>query len=218
MSGMFVTLEGGEGAGKSTLIKAIASYIREIDSEAEVVTTREPGGGSIGAAVRNIVLSSEFDHLDPRAEALLFAADRAQHVAEVIRPALERGALVLCDRYIDSSIAYQGHARGLGAEEILRLSDWGTAGTHPHLTLVIDIDPNVGLARKHAQKETNRMEDLNINFHHAVRQAFLDQASTNEHRYHVINGHQGLDYVIADVLGIVGARWLNRDLDPNQIG
>lgn len=217
MSGLFVSLEGGEGAGKSTLIKAIANYVNGIDPSAEVILTREPGGGSIGQAIRDIVLNAEFDHLDSRAEALLFAADRAQHVSEVIRPALERGALVVCDRYIDSSVAYQGYARGLGAREIAQLSDWGTAGVHPDLTLIIDIDPQVGLARKHAQKETNRMENLDIDFHHTVRQAFLEQAKTDERRYMVIDGHQGIDFVIADVLGIVGARWLNRDLDADRI-
>jgi len=218
MSGLFVSLEGGEGAGKSTLIKAIAKYMNALEPDTEVVVTREPGGGSIGAAVRQIVLNEQFHNLDPRAEALLFAADRAQHVAEVIRPAIDRGALVVCDRYIDSSIAYQGHARGLGAEQIENLSAWGSGHTLPDLTVVIDIDPHVGIARKTAQQETNRMENLDINFHHAVRQAFLDLAATDGKRYIVINGHQPIDYVIADVVGVVAARWLNRHLNPEDVG
>lgn len=218
MSGLFISLEGGEGAGKSTLIKAIANYMNGLEPETEVVLTREPGGGSIGSAVREIVLNEKFHNLDPRAEALLFAADRAQHVAEVIRPALERGALVVCDRYIESSIAYQGYARGLGVEQILNLSAWGSNNTFPDLTVIVDIDPNVGIARKTAQKETNRMENLDMDFHHAVRHAFLDRASQDEKRYMVINGHQPIDYVIADVVGIVGARWLNRNLNPEELG
>lgn len=216
MSGMFVSLEGGEGAGKSTIIKAVAQYMNKLEPDTEVVVTREPGGGSIGSAVRQIVLNEQFHNLDPRAEALLFAADRAQHVAEIIRPALDRGAFVVCDRYIDSSIAYQGYARGLGVEQIEQISAWGSGNTFPDLTIIIDIDPNVGIARKTAQQETNRMENLDIDFHHTVRYAFLERAAQDERRYMVIDGHQPIDYVIADVLGVVGARWLNRNLNPED--
>lgn len=218
MTGMFVSLEGGEGAGKSTIIKAISAHMRALETDIEVVVTREPGGGSIGQAIRNIVLSSDFNHLDPRAEALLFAADRAQHVSEIIRPALQRGAFVVCDRYVDSSIAYQGHARGLGVEHIENLSAWGSDNVFPDLTLIIDIDPAVGLARKEAQRETNRMENLDIEFHHTVRRAFLDRAVQDPQRYAVIDGHQTIDFVVADVVGIVAARWLNRHLDPEAEG
>jgi dTMP kinase len=218
MTGIFISLEGGEGAGKSTIIKAIAAHMSKLEPDTEIVVTREPGGGSIGSAVRQIVLNEQYHNLDPRAEALLFAADRSQHVAEVIRPALDRGAFVVCDRYIDSSVAYQGHARGLGVEQIANLSAWGSGHTFPDLTIVIDIDPQIGISRKMAQQETNRMENLDIDFHHAVRQAFLDMAAQDEKRYVIVDGHQPIDYVIADVLGIVTARWLNRHLNPEDIG
>lgn len=211
MTGLFISLEGGEGAGKSTIIQAIAERLPLLDGAIEVVRTREPGGGSIGSAIRDIVLNSDFVNLDSRAEALLFAADRTQHAAEVIRPALERGALVVCDRYIDSSVAYQGYARNLGAEQIEKLSTWGTGDLLPDLTIVIDIDPEVGLARKAAQQETNRMENLDLDFHRSVRRAFLELAERDQRRYFVVDGHQSMDYVLADVLGIVSARWLNRD-------
>lgn len=209
MTGYFISLEGGEGAGKSTIIKAIAEHMRAFAPGLEVVVTREPGGGSIGSAIRSIVLDSDFHNLDPRAEALLFAADRAQHVAEVIRPALERGALVICDRYIDSSVAYQGVARGLGEQEIEHISTWGSGNTHPNLTIIVDIDPEVGLQRKADQKEINRMERLELDFHHSVRSAFIERAKRDEKRYFVIDGHQPLDYVVADAKSIVTAGWLN---------
>lgn len=208
---MFVTFEGGEGAGKSTIMRIIAEQVNEHGLFPEVVITREPGGSSIGPAIRELVLSRDFEHLNARAEALLFAAERVQHVEEVIRPALERGALVLCDRYIDSSVAYQGHARGLDRDKIREISDWGTEHLTPQLTLVVDIHPDTGIARKHAQRETNKMEDLSMDFHHVVRQAFLDIAMENESRVIIIDGHQQLDYAVADAMTAIISRKAHLD-------
>lgn len=202
-NGLFITLEGGEGAGKSTLSKRLAEDLTSTGHN--VVSTREPGAGRIGKAIRAIVLDEDNIDLYPRVEALLFAADRAQHVAELIRPALDRGDTVICDRYIDSSVAYQGYARDLGAEGIAHLSAWGTQGLLPHLTILIDVSPQVGLSRKMEQQEVNRMEGLDISFHENVRQAFLDLADRNPERIIVIDGDRNLEEVYTDVLAAVQA-------------
>lgn len=202
--GLFITLEGGEGAGKSTLSKRLSDDLTSAGRN--VVATREPGAGRIGRAIRSIVLDEDNIDLYPRVEALLFAADRAQHVAELIRPALDRGDTVICDRYIDSSVAYQGYARDLGPEGIANLSAWGTQGLLPHLTILIDVSPQVGLSRKMEQQEVNRMEGLDISFHETVRQAFLDLAARNPERIVVIDGDRDLDEVYTDVLAAVEAR------------
>ncbi|HEV3365484.1 MAG TPA: dTMP kinase, partial [Acidimicrobiia bacterium] len=151
-SGVFIVLEGGDGCGKSTQARLLVARLREVGRE--VVATREPGATEAGAAIRLLVLGG--DHLDPHAEALLIAADRAVHVAEVIRPALERGAVVVSDRYIPSSLAYQGVARGLGVEEIARLSEWATGGLAPDLVIVFDV-PAADAAARRADPE-DRME------------------------------------------------------------
>jgi dTMP kinase len=202
-NGLFITLEGGEGAGKSTLASRLAEDLTGAGHQ--VVSTREPGAGRIGRAIRSIVLDEDNIDLYPRVEALLFAADRAQHVAELIRPALDRGDTVICDRYIDSSVAYQGYARDLGAEGIAQLSSWGTQGLIPHLTILIDVSPQVGLLRKIEQQEVNRMEGLDIAFHETVRAAFLDLADRNQDRIVVIDGDRDLEDVYVDVLNAVHA-------------
>lgn len=196
--GLFISLEGGEGAGKSSMAHMLAADLG--DYRYDITLTREPGWGTVGKAVRQVVLDDVESSLDPRTEALLFAADRAQHAAEFIRPALERGALVICDRYIDSSVAYQGYARGLGPVQIAHLSNWGTAGLTPDLTILIDLDPRVGIGRKQAQDETNRMEELDISFHDAVREGFLLQAASHPERFVVVDGHRPFLEVYADVL------------------
>lgn len=196
--GVFITLEGGEGAGKSSMAHMLAADLS--DYRYDIALTREPGWGHIGKAVRQVVLDDTSATLDPRTEALLFAADRAQHAAEFIRPALDRGALVICDRYIDSSVAYQGYARGLGPEQIAYLSAWGTADLVPDLTILIDLDPVVGIGRKQAQDETNRMEELDISFHQSVREGFLLQAAAHPDRFITVDGHRPFLEVYSDVL------------------
>lgn len=172
-SGMFVALEGGEGAGKSSLIRLLHDKISSRFPELEVVITREPGNSSIGQSVRDLLLHNS-GKVIPQAEALLFAAERAQHVHEIIKPALDRGALVICDRFTGSSVAYQGVARGLGAEEVSSISAFATGGLTPNRTYILDVDPRIGLARKHDQKELNSMETESLEFHYRVREAFLE--------------------------------------------
>jgi dTMP kinase len=168
--GVFVVLEGGDGCGKSTQAQRLVGRLRDLGRE--VVATREPGATEVGAAIRSLVLGG--GDLDPRAEALLIAADRAEHVAEVIRPALERGVVVVSDRYIPSSLAYQGVARGLGVDEIARLSDWATGGLVPDLVIVLDVAASEA-ARRRAGPE-DRMEREPDAFRAAVNQAYRDLA------------------------------------------
>jgi len=192
--GSFIAFEGGEAAGKSTQEALLAA--RLADGGFQVVRTREPGGTPAAEAIRSVVLSTEFAGLDPRAEALLFAAARGDHAARVIRPALERGAVVVCDRYVDSSIAYQGVGRDLGIERIRELSMWATQGLLPDLTIVLDIDPEIGLGRL---TNPDRLESESLDYHRVVRQAFLDLAVAQPHRYLVLDGTADRQ-VVADLI------------------
>ena len=169
--GVFVVLEGGDGCGKSTQARLLVSRLRDLGRE--VVATREPGATEAGAAIRSLVLGG--GDLDPRAEALLIAADRAEHVAGVIRPALDRGAVVVSDRYIPSSLAYQGVARGLGVEEIARLSEWATGGLVPDLVIVLDVPAGEAAERRAGPQD--RMEREPDSFRAAVNQAYRDLAA-----------------------------------------
>lgn len=184
MSGLFLTFEGCEGCGKSTQLKRLAKDLR--DRGLEVVTTREPGGTPVGEKVRGVLLDPASGTIAPRAELLLYEASRAQLVAEVIAPALEAGAVVLCDRFADSSVAYQGYARGLDLGEIERLNRIATGGLFPMRTLVFDIDPVVGLARATGEG-ADRLEAEEIAFHHAVRDGFLTIARQEPGRVRVID-------------------------------
>jgi dTMP kinase len=181
--GCSIAFEGGEGAGKSTQERLLADALTTLGYP--VLRTREPGGTPAGEAMRHIVLSPEFTGLDARAEALLFAAARGEHVARVIRPALERGDVVICDRYLDSSVAYQGHGRDLGARHIRDLSLWATRDLLPDLTVLLDIDPVVGLSRV---SDPDRLEAEPLAYHQRVRDAFLVIASDEPDRYLVLDG------------------------------
>ncbi len=191
-AGVFVVLEGGEGAGKSTQIAQLAEVVRSRGFE--VVVTREPGATDVGARIRALLLDPATS-LSARAEALLYAADRAQHVATVVRPALERGAVVLSDRYVDSSLAYQGAGRELDVDEVARLSRWATGALVPDVTLLLDLDPAVGLAR--ATGSPDRIEQESLAFHRAVRQGFLSLAAAAPHRYLVVSAEQPPEIVHA---------------------
>ncbi len=180
---MFVALEGGEGAGKSTQLDLLQRWLGEQGHE--VVVTREPGGTPLGRRLRTLLLDHDTGPLAPRAEALLYAADRAEHVADVVRPALTRGAVVLTDRYIDSSIAYQGAGRALDPSDIARISAWATEDLLPDLTVVLDIDPVVGLSR--FADTPDRLEAEPLQFHRAVRQGFLTLAAAQPDRYLVVD-------------------------------
>jgi len=185
MAGLFITLEGGDGSGKSTQIAFIREWCEA--QGREVVQTFEPGGTDFGKEIREIVLHSR-GHITPRSEALLYAADRAHNIATVVRPALERGAVVLQDRYLDSSVAYQGAGRVLDATEIRDLSLWATEGLKPHVTILLDLDPEVSRDRLTAEnKPFDRLESEALDFHIRVRQSYLDIAAAEPERFLVID-------------------------------
>lgn len=193
MTGLFISFEGGDGTGKTTQIARLAEHLRA--EGAEVVTTREPGGTELGRAIRQALLHGE--DLSPRTEALLYSADRAHHVATVIRPALDRGATVITDRFVDSSVAYQGSARELGIDEIRSLNDWAVGGLVPDLTFLLDLDPAVGAARLNREKD--RLESAGDDFHRQVRQTFLEMAEAEPDRFVVIDASRSIDEIAADV-------------------
>jgi dTMP kinase len=198
--GCFIALEGGEGAGKSTQERLLAQALTDLGLA--VVRTREPGGTPAGEAIRTVVLSPQYSGLDERAEALLFAAARGEHVARVIRPALERGDIVICDRYLDSSVAYQGHGRGLGAQRIRDLSLWATHDLLPDVTVLLDIDPVVGLSRV---SDPDRLEAEPLAYHQHVRDAFLVIAADEPSRFLVLDAAAPVDELALVILERVQA-------------
>ena len=185
MTGLFITLEGGDGTGKSTQSALIGDWYTE--QGREVVFTREPGGTDLGTELREIVLHSR-GHIAPRAEALLYAADRAHHIATVVRPALERGAVVIQDRYLDSSVAYQGAGRVLDPDEVRGVSMWATEGLVPDVTVVLDLDPAIGRDRLDAaNKQFDRLEAEALEFHTRVRNSYLAMAAAEPQRFLVVD-------------------------------
>jgi dTMP kinase len=196
--GRLIAFEGVEGSGKSTQLELLRQALEGRDQE--VVVTREPGGTPAGERVRALLLDPEVE-LDPRAEALLFAAARAELVAEVIRPALERGAVVLCDRYLDSSLAYQGVARGLGRGPVEEVNRFATGGLLPDLVVLLDLDPAAGLGRRTG--ELDRIEAQDLDFHRRVRQAFCDLAAADPGRFAVVDAAAPVGEVAARVQAAV---------------
>ncbi|MER7869091.1 dTMP kinase [Streptomyces cellulosae] len=192
-TGFFIALEGGDGAGKSTQAEALADWIRSKGHE--VVLTREPGATPVGKRLRSILLDVSSAGLSHRAEALLYAADRAEHVDTVVRPALERGAVVISDRYIDSSVAYQGAGRDLSPTEIARINRWATAGLVPHLTVLLDVSPET--ARERFTEAPDRLESEPAEFHARVRSGFLTLAAADPGRYLVVDAGQEPEAVTA---------------------
>jgi dTMP kinase len=197
--GVFIAFEGGEGTGKSTQSKLLKKWL-EKEGE-EVVLSREPGGTDLGVGLRKILLGHETGEISPRAEALLYAADRAHHVFSVIRPALERGDVVVTDRYFDSSIAYQGAGRVLSPNEVARISRWATESLFPTLTIVIDQPAEVGLARL---KSRDRLEAEPLAFHERVRNEFLQIASMDPERYLIVDGTQSIEEIHEEIISRVG--------------
>lgn len=185
MTGLFITLEGGDGTGKSTQAALLGEWFTE--QGREVVFTREPGGTDLGLELREIVLHSRGD-ITARSEALLYAADRAHNVATIVRPALARGAVVIQDRYLDSSAAYQGAGRVLDPDEVRHLSMWATENLVPDLTVVLDLDPTVGRERlEAANKRFDRLESEALEFHVRVRDAYLSMATAEPERFVVVD-------------------------------
>ncbi|MET1034673.1 MAG: dTMP kinase [Arthrobacter sp.] len=203
-TGLLIVFEGGDGAGKSTQASLLAE--RLATAGRTVVRTREPGGTPVGERLRALVLDHGHGTVDARTEALMFAAARAAHVEQVIRPALDAGSVVVCDRYIDSSVAYQGVGRGLGTDDVLRVNRWATGGLLPHLTVLLDVDPAAGRLRRTAgQAPEDRLESEPDDFHARIRGAFLDLAAADPARYLVLDAAAPVDELAAAVAARVDA-------------
>ena len=197
--GLFISFEGGDGVGKTTQIRILAELLKEAGVECEA--TREPGGTDLGIEIRRLLLHG--DDISPRAEALLYAADRAHHVATRIRPALERGAVVLTDRYLDSSVAYQGVARSLGVDDVRDLSLWATEGLLPDLTILLDADPAIAAHRVVGRSDPDRLEREVSAFQTALRQQFRALAEAEPDRFVVIDADRPVEAVADDVFDAV---------------
>ena len=198
MAGLFVTFEGGDASGKTTQIGLLADWLKEQGKT--VVVTREPGGSDLGNELRDIVLHRR-GFIAPRAEALIYAADRAHHIHEVVRPALGRGEVVLQDRYLDSSVAYQGAGRVLDPSEVREVSLWATEGLMPDVTVWLDVPADIGLARQASEERAyDRLEAEALEFHERVRDSYLAIAQENPDRVVVIDGTAAIDEVHRAVL------------------
>lgn len=203
---MFITIEGPEGSGKST---AVATVIEQLTKRGfDVLKTREPGGTPISEQIRNVILDKNNTTMDGRTEALLYAAARRQHLVETVWPAVKQGKVVICDRYIDSSLAYQGGARGLGVDNIININMFATDNTWPDLTLLFDIDPKLGLERISINKnrEVNRLDLEALDFHNKVRQTFLDLSKRYPERFVIIDASKSREEVAQDALNAILSR------------
>lgn len=196
MKGKFVTIEGPDGAGKTTQVKKISDYLKSRGFK--VLVTREPGGTPLGEKLREVLLTSEGESPVPEAEALIYAASRAQLVKKVIEPALDKGFTILCDRFVDSSLAYQGWARGLGIEELARINGWFLQDIWPDLTIVLDIDPAQSLNRLSGKKD--RLENETLDFHRKVREGFLKLKDLYPQRIKIVDAAQNPDAIFKTIL------------------
>ncbi|UOE55542.1 dTMP kinase [Bacillus sp. CMF12] len=193
--GKFITVEGPEGAGKTTIIDMLASNLAK--EGYQVLQTREPGGIEIAEQIRSVILDKNNTKMDPRTEALLYAAARRQHLAEKVKPAMDKGFIILCDRFIDSSLAYQGYARGLGIDEVYSINSFAIEGMMPELTLYFDIEPEAGLDRinQHKGREVNRLDLEKLDFHHKVREGYLKLMELYPERIFKIDASRPLEEV-----------------------
>ncbi len=210
MNGTFITIEGVEGAGKTTVLHALTDRLTKLGYE--VVTTREPGGIDIAEQIRNIILDQKNVTMEERTEALLYAAARRQHLVEKVLPLLEAGKIVLCDRFIDSSLAYQGHARGLGMDEVYQVNQFAIKDLMPGLTLLFDIDPLKGLERISSNKdrERNRLDLENLDFHKRVYEGYQLLIEQFPERIQRINADQPFEMVESTALNII-LTYLNKE-------
>lgn len=202
MKGFFITFEGTEGSGKTTVIEKVAKYY--IDKGYKVIKTREPGGSKIAEDIRNIILDVNNTNMDAITEAMLYAASRRQHLVEKVIPYLEQGYIVLCDRFIDSSLAYQGYARGLGIEKVFQLNLIATNGLLPLKTIYIDVHPEIGLSRiKNNNREQNRLDLEKLSFHQKVYEGYNQVSNMFKERFIVINGEQEQEKVFNDTVEVL---------------
>lgn len=198
---MFITLEGPEGSGKSTQIKRLAERLQALGYP--VLTTREPGGTPIGDQIRQVLVRMENQELHPRTEILLFLAARAQLVEQVVKPALRDGKIILCDRYGDSTLAYQGYGHGLDLEKLRQMLAFATDQLKPDLTILLDLDVRTGLLRKKAEDEWNRLDAYEVLFHERVREGYLKLAREEPERWRIVDAAQGIDTVQEDLFQLV---------------
>jgi len=208
MDGLFITFEGVEGSGKSTQANLLAEKLKKINRD--IVLTREPGGTKLGKKIRELLLDPDNINMDNRAEILLYAADRAQHVKEKIIPYLEKGKIVLTDRYIDSNIAYQGYGRKLDMKMVRNINEWVIRNVWPDLTILLDIDPEKGLKRARnlsSDKKGDRLEQEIITFYKNIRKGYL-QIAKNEKRFVVINGDDKAEVIHNKIFKVVKERLL----------
>ena len=201
MKGLFITIEGNDGSGKSTVIASLKEELSKLNID--VVYSREPGGSYVAEKIREVILDNDNIAMDDKTEALLYAASRRQHLCETVYPAIEAGTLVVCDRFIDSSLAYQGVARGLGIDNVYNMNQFATEGFMPHLTIYLLVDPQIGLNRKANQKELDRLEHEKIEFHTKVYNGYLELANRFKDRVRVVDGNCSIEEECAKVNKIV---------------
>ncbi len=210
MSGLFITLEGPDGSGKSTIIKLIGQYLKE--KKIEFIQTREPGGTPIGEAIREIILDNKNTDMSYETEALLYAASRSQHIPEKILPALKDKKIVLCDRFVLSSLAYQGVGRELGIEEVKEVNDFAIKEAYPDLILFFHIDPKVTLERKLGKDQTDRLENLGNDFHEKVYRGYMDILKLYPKNIELIDASKSIDNVLGQVIEKIENKLKEREL------
>lgn len=203
MKGKLITLEGGEGSGKTTQIKFIEDYLKE--KNIPYIVTREPGGIGIAEQIREVILNTNNTTMDGRTEALLYAAARRQHLVEKVIPALEAGKIVISDRFVDASLVYQGYARGLGIDKVMEINEFAIDGCMPDVTLYLDIEPELGLQRiaKNEEREVNRLDLENIEFHNRVREGYMILLEKYPERIKIINANQSIEGIFEDIKKVV---------------
>ena len=209
MRGIFITIEGPDGSGKTTALQQVVPRLQQ-EMNRKVVATREPGGSPIAEKIRSLILDPSHTDMDSRTEALLYAASRRQHLIEKVLPVLESGDVIFCDRFVDSSIAYQGYARGIGEEGIREINQFATEGIEPDVTLYIDVPAEVGIQRIHAnldEREYNRLDQEKLAFHEKVRAGYLQLAQANPERIVVVDGTMSRESVAEACYHIIKNRY-----------
>lgn len=214
MTGLFITVEGPDGAGKSTLVKKLNKKLQDVLT-VPFIATREPGGSDIAEKIREVIIDLDNKEMDAKTEALLFAASRRQHIIETIQPALNRGEVVLCDRFVDSSIAYQGAGREIGVEEVATLNQFATENLTPDLTLYLDVDAQIGLNRighKNSNRKKDRLELEEVSFHNRVRNAYLVLLDNNADRMTLIDATKSPNEVLEAAWTVLENELIKRNL------